>query len=314
MIQQYCRVNQCPMPIHLPPITRRQFLMRSLAAGAGLAMGPELRAAMRRTDPDSWALFSDIHIAGDRMKEARGINMADHLAIASREVLALPKRPAGVFVLGDCAFNSGEKADYALVSELLQPIRKDEMPVHLALGNHDHRERFWEALQEEKAAQRPLADKQATLLHGKRANWFILDSLETTLQTPGLIGREQLDWLAQALDANPSLPAVVMVHHNPGKVGNVSGLKDTESLFEIIRPRKQVKAYVFGHTHHWHVKPDPSGIHLVNLPPVAYLFQEGDPAGWVHATLKAESMRLELRCLDQTHKEHGRVLDLKWRA
>jgi 3',5'-cyclic AMP phosphodiesterase CpdA len=288
--------------------------MRSLAAGAGLAFSPQLFAATRKTDPDSWALFSDIHIAGDRTKEARGINMADHFATASREVLALPNRPAGVFVTGDCAFNSGEKADYALVTELLQPIRQDEMPVHLALGNHDDRQRFWEALQVEKTVQRPLADKQAALLRTKRANWFILDSLEKTLQTPGLLGPEQLDWLARTLDANPAVPALVLIHHNPGKVGNVSGLKDTEALFEVLRPRKQVKAYLFGHTHHWNVKQDPSGIHLVNLPPVAYLFQEGDPSGWVHATLKDTSVRLELRCLDQTHKEHGRIVDLKWRA
>src|SRR5258706_7964688 len=274
------------MPIHLPPISRRRFLIRSLAAGAGLALGPQLFAAARRTDPDSWALMSDIHLAADRTLMARGINMADHFASVSREVLALPKRPAGVFITGDCAYNNGEKADYALAAELLEPIRKDEMPVHLALGNHDHRERFWEALQEEKAAQRPLADKQAALLRTKRANWFVLDSLEATLATPGLLGQEQLDWLAKTLDANPDLPALVMIHHNPGKVGNVSGLKDTDALFEVIRPRKQVKAYIFGHTHHWSVSQDTSGIHLINLPPVAYWFKEGDPIGWVHATLK----------------------------
>jgi hypothetical protein len=302
------------MPIHLPPISRRQFLIRSLAAGAGLAITPQLRAATRRTDPDSWVLFSDIHLAADRTLMARGINMADHFTSVSNEVLALPKRPAGVFITGDCAYNNGEKGDYALISKLLEPIRQDEMPVHLALGNHDHRERFWEALQEEKAAQRPLADKQATLLRTKRANWFVLDSLEATLSTPGLLGPEQLDWLAKTLDANPDLPALILIHHNPGKVGNVSGLKDTDAFFDVVRPRKQVKAYLYGHTHHWSVAQDPSGIHLINLPPVAYLFKEGDPFGWVHATLQQNGMRLELRCLDTAHKEHGKVVNLKWRV
>ena len=54
------------MPIHLPPISRRQFLRRSLAGAAGLALGPELLAASKATDPDSWALLSDIHIPADR--------------------------------------------------------------------------------------------------------------------------------------------------------------------------------------------------------------------------------------------------------
>ena len=302
------------MPIHLPAISRRQFLVRSLSGGAVLALSPDLLAAATRTDPDSWALLADTHLAANRGLVARGINMTDHFTSVSRELLALPKRPAGVVITGDCAYNSGQKDDYALLTDLLEPIRTGQMPVHLALGNHDNRERFWAALQEEKAAPRPLADRQVALLRAARANWFVLDSLESTLSTPGLLGREQLDWLAGALDANPGKPALVLIHHNPGKLGTVSGLKDTEALFAIIRPRKQVKAYIFGHTHVWHVEQDVSGIHLVNLPPVAYVFQPGEPAGWVHALLERKGMRLELRCVDPAHKAHGQIVKLQWRA
>ena len=262
------------MPIHLQPISRRQFLVRSLAGGAALALSPSLLAAAKRTDPNSWALLSDTHLAADRKLVARDINMTDHFTKVSGELLALPKRPAGVFITGDCAYNSGQTADYRHVADLLEPIRQGQMPVHLALGNHDNRERFWEALPEEKATQPPLADRQVALLRTPRANWFVLDSLEETLSTPGLLGQAQLDWLAGALDANPDKPALVLVHHNPGLTGNV-GLKDTAAFFAVIRPRKQVKAYIFGHTHVWNVWPDESGIHLINLPPVSYVFQAG---------------------------------------
>src|SRR4051794_35300838 len=133
------------MPIHLPPISRRWFLARSLAAGAGLVLSPRLLAASKSADPNFWALFSDIHLAADRAQLGRGINMADHFRTVSDELLGLPKRPAGLFIVGDCAFNSGEKGDYATVAEVLEPIRAAQVPIHLALGNHDHRERFWEA-------------------------------------------------------------------------------------------------------------------------------------------------------------------------
>lgn len=302
------------MPIHLPAISRRQFLWRSLAGVATLALSPELLAAAKRTDPNFWALLADTHIAADPSRVARGINMTDHFTRVLQELLSLAKRPAGIFITGDCAYNSGEAGDYSRLIGLLEPLRGGEMPVHLALGNHDHRERFWEALRDEKAAKRPLADRQVVLLRTPRANWFILDSLEKTLQTPGLLGQEQLDWLAQALDANRKKPALVLLHHNPGTMANVGGLKDTEALFQVIRPRKQVKAYIFGHTHAWQVARDPSGIHLINLPPVAYVFREGDPAGWVHSTLERKGMRLELRCVDPTHKSHGQVIKLDWRA
>ena len=301
------------MPIHLPSISRREFLKRTLAASCGLAVGPGLLAAARRTDANSWALLADIHIAGDVTKMARGINMAEHLKRVSAELLELPSRPAGVFVVGDCAFNSGENADYRTLMGLLDPMRAGRLTIHLALGNHDQRENFWAALAETKAARRPIPDRHVALLRSPNVNWFILDSLEKTLQTPGLIGRAQFDWLASSLDANRKKPAVVLIHHNPGTEANIGGLKDTAALYEIIRPRKQVKAYIYGHTHKWNIAEDPSGIHLVNLPPVAYVFQAGDPAGWVQATARRDGLRLELRCLDTGHKAHGQVAELRWR-
>jgi 3',5'-cyclic AMP phosphodiesterase CpdA len=301
------------MPIYLPAVSRRRFLVRTLAAGAGMALSPKLFAATKRTDENSWALLSDLHLAANRAEVARGVNMADHFQTVSTEVLRLPKRPAGVLITGDCAFNSGQTGDYEFLANVLEPMRRDQLPIHLALGNHDNRERFWQAFEEEKAAKRPLADRQVAILPTKRVNWFIMDSLETTLSTPGLLGPAQLEWLAKALDANAGKPAIVVIHHNPGISGNM-GLKDTVALFEIIRPRRQVKAYIYGHTHTWKVETEESGIHLVNLPPVAYLFHEGDPAGWVHATLEKQSMSLELRCVDTNHKNHGQKVDLKWRT
>jgi Icc protein len=301
------------MPIHLPPLSRRSFLRRALVAGAGLSAAPELLAAVaRRTDANSWALLADTHIAADSKTVHKAVNMTDNLVAVAKEVLARPERAAGVFVVGDCAFNKGEPGDYGQFTGLMEPLRAGGLPLHLALGNHDQRENFWAALESQQTAKRPLADRQVALVSSKLVNWFMLDSLEKTMQTPGVLGEEQLKWLAQTLDANAKKPAVIVVHHNPGLDGNF-GLKDTVALLEVLRPRKQAKAWVYGHTHNWKVSQDESGLHLVNLPPVAYIFREGDPAGWVHATARREGMKLELRCVDPLHKDHGQIVDLKWR-
>jgi 3',5'-cyclic-AMP phosphodiesterase len=299
------------MPIYLPPLNRRTFLRRALVAGTGLAFAPELLAAARPADPNSFALLADTHIAAEPKAVNRGVNMTKHLAAVSNEVLALDERPAGVFIVGDCAFNKGEPSDYAQFSKLLDPVRAGGMPLHLALGNHDERENFWIALKEKKV-KRPVADRQVALVTTELVNWIMLDSLEKTLQTPGVLGAEQLRWLADTLDANRTKPAVILVHHNPGLDGNI-GLKDTQALLEVLRPRNQAKAWVYGHTHNWKIAQDESGLHLVNLPPVSYSFREGDPAGWVHATVRSGGMKLELRCLDPMHKDHGQIVDLKWR-
>lgn len=302
------------MPIYLPPISRRGFLRRTLLAASGLALGPSLFAAEKHVDENLWALFSDPHIATDQALVHNNVNMADHFKSVVQEVVALPARPAAIFVNGDCAYNNGEKGDYSALAKLLKPLRKKSAPIYLTLGNHDNREHFWDVIKTDKAVKQPVADKQTLMIAAPQVNWFVLDSLQQTLVTPGLLGKPQLDWLAKKLDENPDKPALVMVHHNPGLTDNAPGLTDTFALLDVIRPRKQVKAYFFGHTHAWSVTPDDSGIHFINLPPMGYVFQEGRPSGWVRATVAGDGMKLELRCVDTTHKQHGEVHDLKWRV
>ncbi len=301
------------MPIQLPPLSRRTFLRRALLTGAGLVFAPQLHAAMRRTDATSFALLADTHIAAEAAKIMRNVNMTDHFAAVAREIVGLKQRAAGVFIVGDCALSSGEPGEYAQLTQLLDPLRADGLTLNLALGNHDQRENFWAAMESQRAAKRPVVDKQVALIKSKHVNWFMLDSLEKTLQTPGALGEDQLRWLAETLDANRKTPAVIVVHHNPGEDNKIGGLKDTEALLEILRPRPQAKAWVYGHTHNWKVTQDTSGVHLVNLPPVAYIFREGDPSGWIHATTRRDGMRLELRAIDPKHQAHGQVVDLKWR-
>jgi len=45
---------------------------------AALRFKPSLFAGAKRVNPDSWALFSDIHLAGDTNEIQRGVNMAEH--------------------------------------------------------------------------------------------------------------------------------------------------------------------------------------------------------------------------------------------
>ncbi len=305
------------MPVYLRPISRRRFLAGSFAAAAAVALGPGCALPARKRDPNGVALLSDIHIAADPRKVARSVNMTDHLKTVAAEVVAWPETPGTVFVNGDLAFNSGQDADYAAVLGLLRPMREAGLPIHLGMGNHDNREHFWKVMAGSKSVPRKLPGRQAGIVRMEAANWFVLDSLIHTLTTPGQLGDAQRAWLAAALDSNADKPAIVMIHHQPGSLSPDhpgGGLEDATELFAILRPRRQVKAYIFGHTHRWHVRQDESGIHLVNLPPTAYVFDDGQPSGWVHASLAAGGIRLEFRCLDHAHKAHGQVVQLDWRA
>lgn len=301
------------MPVYFPPISRRNFLAASVGAAAALAGAGAPPAGKATVDADRFALLSDTHVAADRTHMMRGVTMAQHLAKVVAEVAALSPRPAAALVNGDLALGLGEAGDYATLLELVKPLREAGLPLHLTLGNHDHREHFRAAVPEGQRDKPAVADREADAVGSPRADWFVLDSLRKTNEVGGAVGEAQLHWLAEQLDARKDKPALVMVHHNPDEEDPTrGGLADTVALLDLLAPRKQVKALFFGHTHAWSVR-DRDGLHLVNLPPVAYVFQAGLPSGWVDVELTEGGATLELRCVDASHRQHGEKHELKWR-
>jgi 3',5'-cyclic-AMP phosphodiesterase len=81
----------------------------------------------------------------------------------------------------------------------------------------------------------------------------------------------------------------------------------------VLRTHLSAKAYVYGHSHTWLTKKDADGLHEINLPPTAYVFDNARPNGWVRARLSATGISLELRALDPAHPEHGKARELAWR-
>lgn len=300
------------MPIHLPPITRRRFV-RQLVSTAALAAVSRLYAVDGVSSGDVVALLSDPHVAGDPATVLRGVTMAENLRLAVKDVLSQEKRPGSLLVNGDCALLKGEAADYVTFGGLMKPVRESGIPVHLTLGNHDDRSEFLKSFSESIPAERPVSEKHVTVVESPKANWFLLDTLEAVNKTPGLLGEQQLGWLEKALDKRKDKPAIVVCHHNPQRGETKSGIKDSDRLFDITESRKHVKAIIYGHTHVWSVTQEPSGLHLINLPPVAYVFKEGLPNGWVRALVREDGLDLELRCLDARHPLNGDKRGLKWR-
>lgn len=302
------------MPVTLPPISRRNFLKVSAAAGAGILLGPELLPGRQTTvDPDRLALLSDVHIAADVLGHERGVVMYDHLQRVRDELLALDASPAAILINGDCAYHTGRPADYQTLLGLLLPLRERGLALHLSMGNHDSRENLWRSIPASERHVPALPNRQIEVLKLARANLFLLDSLNATNSTPGILGPKQLAWLASALDAERDKPAIVFVHHNPDSRPHPSGLLDTKPLLDVLLSRTNVKALFYGHTHEWSIDQRQS-LHCINLPAVAYVFKPGQPSGWVDAHLTEDGMSLQLLCLDKSHPNHGQKVELKWRA
>lgn len=308
------------MPLHVPPsgLSRREFLVRGSAAVAGLAvLRTSLAAPGAGGDPNRIALLSDTHIPETPDVVAREVNMTANLRKVVAQLVGEKAKPANVLVNGDCAYLKGQAADYANFAESVRPLSEAGYRLHLTMGNHDNRETLYGQLAAQRPADPPVASRHVSILECPHANWFLLDSLTVTNVVTGQIGDEQRRWLAAALDERKDKPAIVIAHHTPQfepppEGQKWGGIEDTAALFELLLPRKHVKAFVFGHSHNWAVAKK-EDLHLVNLPPVAYVFAAGKPNGWVDAAMRPDGIDLTLHTLDPAHPQSGEKVALAWR-
>src|SRR5437764_4380371 len=72
-----------PMPLHCSPLSRRQFIRRSVLGGLAILTWRQ-GASAAGVDANRWALLSDPHIAADpaairAVANAAPVNMTDHL-------------------------------------------------------------------------------------------------------------------------------------------------------------------------------------------------------------------------------------------
>jgi len=302
------------MPLYVPPISRRSFLAQSAAAFAALAFARPGFGA--ETEEGFFALLSDTHIPADPATTARGVNMTDNLTRTVAQLLALPKQPAAVLINGDCAYLKGLPGDYANFARLVQPLSAAGLPLYLTMGNHDAREPLYDAIAAQRPEQPPVVSKHVRVVSSPYADWLLLDSLFETDVVTGELGETQLKWLGETLDAGGEKPAIVVVHHNPQfelrpEKTAWTGIKDSGALFELLESRQRVKAFIYGHTHDWSIGRR-GRLHMVNLPPVAYVFADGKPNGWVEARTRRDGLDLRLNAHDAQHPQHGATVFLKW--
>lgn len=307
------------MPIILPPITRRQFIKSSIALGGtaivnSRALGAPEDSERSELDQNRVALLADTHISADpdqvypgtkwpgspvKDGEHESVHIAECLAEAGKSVIALEPRPAHLIINGDCALSRGTEAEYKELLRLVEPIRAAGITVHVTIGNHDNRGNLWRLLPFLKKEQMGV---QAGVIELPHANLILLDS-----GRKGVLGEEQLSWLAEQLDERLDKPTLIFGHFNPYPnrgVRPIKGMQDGASLLKLLAERKHAKAYFYGHTHEWQYDRF-DHLHLINQPAVSYYFGKGHAHGWVDMKLTEASADLELRCIDIEHIQHG---------
>ncbi|HNS21993.1 MAG TPA: metallophosphoesterase [Sedimentisphaerales bacterium] len=284
---------------------KRRFLTMSLAAAGGMLTLPHgCNRSARRPDTTRWAFLSDTHIHGNPHYRFRGFSTYENLQRVADQIGE--DMPEGLVITGDLARSKGSSEAYENFKSLLAPIARHR-PVHLCVGNHDHREDFVQAFTGS-AGTAAIKDRHIVTAMAGPIRMIVLDTLLYVNTFPGMLGKLQRLWLETYLGASDETPTILFCHHAPR-----ADLLDTRRLFEIISPARKVKALVFGHSHRYEFTQR-DGIHLINLPATGYNFTSAQPVGWVEARLTREGGEFTLHAVGGNMSQHGSTRSLHWRA
>ena len=331
------------MPAHLLPISRRQFLAGSASIAA--VGQPQLFGDESKANPDFWILLSDTHLlsasstqqhysANKAAMDKRATVVSQNFDRAARQVNVLPEKPTGLILNGDCV-HVGGKDEY---DQLASKFALLEVPIHVTMGNHDHRDDFVKTFQERKRADRVLLEQRhVSILKSRYANFVLLDSLtmqnpDRPVKGPGILGKQQLEWFESVLDSESEKPAIVVFHHNidpseeyqrrtggkevvlesasPFK-GLAGGLEDSDQLLDLIQSKTHVKAVLTGHMHQFRIFKWRK-VHFISLPSVGYTFHAQEPVGWMQMRLWKDGAELELQTLAANHARNRTRANLAW--
>lgn len=193
------------------------------------------------------AQFSDTHVTAPGGRTCGGTVDANAGVAAAVETLnRLRPRPDCLLVTGDLTDQGGAEEYRALV-ELLTPV---EMPVHLGIGNHDHRttmvtELTLPELQDGGAFVQYCVDDGPVRL-------IFLDSASEEHHMGELCDR-RLAWLEARLAEEPDRPTVVTVHHPLFDTGiaflDGEGPGWADGLIAVLARSPQVELVMSGHVH-----------------------------------------------------------------
>lgn len=190
--------------------------------------------------------LSDPHLLSDPDARLRGVptyrSFRQVLRYLDREALDFD----WVIVTGDLAHDE-ERETYWLLKRTLS----EGFPAYRIIpGNHDSREFMREVFPEMSSPERDFFSFSLEV-----PGWKLV-GLDSRLpgSVAGRVGRRQLDWLRQELEADPGVPTILFIHHPPVPVGcpwlDRIGLEDADHLNRVLAAAPQVQLICCGHVHH----------------------------------------------------------------
>ena len=193
------------------------------------------------------AQITDLHITTDADPLNKQRN-EDRLRQVLRTIQALRPRPVAIFATGDLV-DRGELEEFQELKRVLADV---DIPIYFTLGNHDARAPFLEMFEGPFGRTDENGFVQYAVDFGP-CRVVVVDTLDEGSNHGGFC-EKRAAWLARALDAEPTQPTAIALHHPP----IMSGIRwmDPEPdapwirrLHDVLVGRHQVKVLMCGHIH-----------------------------------------------------------------
>lgn len=185
--------------------------------------------------------ITDTHITGHADDRFDGVDTAATLSAVLDRIEQLEPVPEAMLVTGDLVHDP-EEAAYDRLLDLLDPVK---CPVFCIPGNHDEPGLMHERLNR---------GHIHTVKSLTAANWRIL-LLDTWIPDShaGRLSKEELQFLADRLDAERPEYSLIALHHPPVSMASTwmdaMGLENADEFLSIADGHTAVRVVIWGHAH-----------------------------------------------------------------
>ncbi|WP_323013060.1 phosphodiesterase [Devosia sp.] len=199
-------------------------------------------------------VMSDLHLLPQGQLSLT-LDTGERLERAVDAVIARHHDAAFCILAGDLA-DRGEPAAYERLKTIIARL---PIPVHITLGNHDHRPSFLEVFGPGFAAETGKLDK---VVDAGGYRIVILDSSEPG-RVDGVLEAAQIDWLRARLAEAADRPVIVVLHHNTNALHIASDhirLLEPTAFIAALKTHPDIRQVIAGHVHltstaFWHGLP-----------------------------------------------------------
>jgi Icc protein len=210
------------------------------------------------------AQITDTHLFADASETMLGVATVKSLQAVVAALKTIQPAPDLVLMTGDLSQDE-TSASYDRLQKLMITLG---IPAYWLPGNHDI-----PATMQDILCTPPVSAEKSFPAGGW--NFILLNSV-VSQQVEGTLSVETLVWLNQQLRSLPNHPTLIALHHPPLPIGSPwmdrIGLKNPQSLFDVIDCYPQVKLVVFGHVHQA-FEGQRQGVHYLATPSTCVQFK-----------------------------------------